>query len=287
MRFDAYSATIEAYPSELVSSLLERLDLAPLSVERERGKRNYAFADVIRDRSGETVAMVLHGGMNGPPHIAVAGDSTPAVVEVIRACWPSHQVTRVDVALDFDGVGTWERLREVVLRHAVRAGLVRREIRDPVPCDRDMQGRTLYAGSRKSYVMIRLYEKGKELVSKRKVLEGQIVSLDYCRLEIEVKLKGRQVRGNAAMLQPEQFWGFSGWAGKLLHEINGLDVKRVHMTRRKETDARRSLRAMARQYRPCLESVVAEEGGDDAAIMRLIREMWAEDDEFVVQVAAA
>jgi DNA relaxase NicK len=277
VRFDWYSATVRERPEVIIAGLREDLSGWVTEVERRKGSNNYEASDVGLDYFGGSIFSVLHGGPNGAPHVRASGAGSPVVADVLRRRWPQHAVSRVDVAVDFDGEGCWDKLFAVCADVARERGLKWTTYGD-FREDRDvMAGRTVYIGSRQSPVMVRLYEKGKQMLPSVRVGE-KLPSLNWCRLEVEVKPPQREARLAAAIRPAEQFWGCSSWSRKLLHRACGTDVERVTMTVRRETDARRAIRHLAMQYRQSIETVIAEEGGDDEALMRLIREVWREAD---------
>lgn len=276
MKFDCYSATIAVRPELLVDGILGCFPHAGLRVERGKSPLHYASADVLFDPLDRMVCGVHHGGHNGIPHVRVQGYYSSEVASVLRGLWPDHSVSRADVALDFDSPGCWDRLA-AVCGVVAREGKLKWTTIGDFREDRDiLSGRTIYVGSRQSPVFIRLYEKGKKALSERRVGDDAI-SLDWVRLEIEVKPPHRPTKLAAAKWEPNQFWGCSVHSRKLLHRATGVDVERIMMTERKETDARRAIRNMAVQYRSSMEAVIIEEGGDEA-FMHFVRSIWAEQD---------
>jgi DNA relaxase NicK len=276
VKFDCYSATFPVRPELLVQGISGAFPRACIRVERGKSQLRYEKADFLFDGLDELVCGVHHGGSNGPPHVRVQGFYSPDVATVLRGLWPDHSVSRADVALDFDSPGTWDTLARVCDRVAREYGLKWQTVGD-FREDRDqLSGRTIYVGSRQSPVFIRLYEKGKKALSELRVGDPS-PSLDWCRLELEIKPKRRPIKSAASKWQPQQFWGLSKWSKKMLHSACGVEVERIMMTARKETDARRAVKHMAVQYRPAMEAVIIEEGGDEA-FMRLIRSIWYDID---------
>jgi DNA relaxase NicK len=276
VRFDAYSATLRVHPRALVQGVIDAFPTCGIRVDRRKSALHYEAADVLLDALDEQVCSVHHGGTNGAPHVRVQGFYSPQMADVLRRLWPEHTVSRVDVAIDFDGADCWDKLASVCERVARDGGLKWTTVGD-FREDRDqMAGRTIYVGSRQSPVFVRLYEKGKQMLPFHRVGDPPL-SLDWCRLEVEVKPKDRAMKVAASRWQPEQFWGCSSWSRKLLHSACGVDVERITMTARKETDARRAVRNMAMQYRSAMETVIAEEGNDEA-FMLFIRNIWGDQD---------
>ncbi len=250
MRFDAYCTTLAISPEKVLSEVLENLPYSGLDVGRERGKNNYEHADVVKDATGETVCMVLHGGNGGKPHLRAQGVYSPDIATIVRGLWPDHPVTRADVAIDFDGAGAFQKLYRLCFRKGREKGLKLEKRGDPRREDErnPLAGTTLYVGSRSSTAFLRLYEKGKEQLAKAKHSD-QPPSLDWTRLEIEVKPQNRIARYRAGQLDPADFWGVTTWSRDILGEAMGLDVERVNMTMKRESEAISALKHMIGQYR--------------------------------------
>jgi DNA relaxase NicK len=276
VRFDAYSATFRVHPALLVQRISDAFPLAGVHVDRRKSALHYDAADVLLDCFDEQVCSVHHGGSNGAPHVRVQGFYSPQVVDVLRSSCGDHSVSRVDVAIDFDGPECWNMLAAVCGRVARDSGLKWTTIGDFREDRDELAGRTIYVGSRQSPCFVRLYEKGKQMLPLHRVGDPPL-SLDWCRLEIEVKPPNRVMKFAASTWRPEQFWGCSSWSKKLLHSACDVDVERITMTARKETDARRAIRNMAMQYRSAMEAVIIEEGGDEA-FMALLHKIWADLD---------
>jgi hypothetical protein len=127
--------------------------------------------------------------------------------------------------------------------------------------------------ARQSRVLVRCYEKGKQLLAQRRVGEAT-PSLDHCRLEVEVKPPNKAAKMLGSKLSPVEFLGCSAGSCEILSRASALDVERVCMTAPKESDPRRAIRHMEVQYRLSMETVIAEEMGDDSGLFRFIRGVW-------------
>lgn len=267
MRFDWYAATIDAPPNVILGTLVERMGAH--GVESTRGLHGYTEGWEIKGENG-TVARVLAGGRNPHPHAWASGSDTDAFVEAVRSSWrDSHTVSRMDSAEDFQGAGadTWERLNAMCLAIADEQRL---KVSQAGDYHRLRDGRTLYVGSKKSPVFLRLYEKGKQLRSQ--VTEGaDLIPDDWCRLEVQVR-PAKDAKRAAAHVSPEQAWGFAAWTAQLAERCIGLDVPRVQMHVWREADDARALWFMARQYGLMLKRLRADLG-DWAAVGQCVGEV--------------
>jgi DNA relaxase NicK len=272
MRFDAYACTLASTPEKVLSEVLENLPYSGLETGREKGKNNYEFADVVKDALGETVCMVLHGGNGGKPHLRAQGVYSPDIATIVRGIWPEHPVTRADVAVDFDGQDAFAKLHRLLDGQAARRGL-KVDMAGDWRANRDpLAGRTFYLGARSSTAFLRLYEKGLQQVAKHRHSD-ETVSLDWTRLEIEVKPQSKDARYRAAHLAPADFWGVTTWSRDILRMAVGLDVERVNMNLKRESEDLTALKHMIGQYRQALQRESARSGETEVQLFeRLLEE---------------
>lgn len=245
--FDWYAATIYAEEDGILSHLAGVLECDVKEGSPLNGyERGYALTN-----AGGVVARVLAGGNRGAkPHVFGGGAAGQDVAREVRREWrDEHHVTRLDSRLDFGAAGaegdTWDRLYEACVTLAADRGLRTAVAGDYLGKE---NGRTLYVGSRKSDVYVRLYEKGKQL---RGTMHGDAeraaVSPDWVRLEVQVRPKG-DARFTAAFLDAEAAWGFSKWTKQLVSDVAGLDVEREMMQHKRASDDERAFQWLAQQY---------------------------------------
>lgn len=253
MRFDWYSASIRDDASQILDVLSAGLDA---DVRIGQAMHGYTLGHEFVS-GGSVVARMLSGGRNGVPHAWASGDDTDAFVPVVRAAWPgAHAVTRMDAAEDFDGPGTWDRLYSASINLADERRL---KVSQNGDWHRRVDGRTLYVGSRKSASFVRLYEKGKQINGRLPDLKNA-ASLDLTRLEVQVRPEGDS-RARAAVGDPQDAFGYADWTRDLAKRVLDLDVDRVHIKERRESDLDRALGWMIRQYGEHLRAKAAELGG--------------------------
>lgn len=258
-RFDWYAATVRVNSALVLKQLADalRVELRELS----KGLNGYTNQVELR-RDGEVIGKVLYGGNGGSPHVFASGSNADELAHVLRRLWPDHHgVSRCDVAIDFDGPGTWDRLEVFARSFAAEQGVKTSVYGDWItPGSPD--GRTLYLGSRKSAVFLRIYEKGKQLrglaVDSGQDPEG--VSDDLVRVEIQVRPE-KDSRHIAARMDPVDAYGFSRWSQTFAADLFGLDLVRVSIKHVRDSDDDRALAFMRRQYGAVLERVVAEQFG--------------------------
>lgn len=226
-RFDYYAASARIDPEQLVDGLADALGV----VEKRsgRGQHGYSAAvDLIAD--GRVVARVLYGGRNPVPHAYASGQDAVAFATAMRERFPDHWVTRVDVAIDFDAVTAFDRLTGIALavadQHDLRISQAGDWVRDGIA------GRTLYVGSFRSPLLVRIYEKGKHI--------GGDASQGWVRVELQVRPKNR-ARISASKAVPAEFWGFGRWPAALADQLGLAQVERVSMWERQQPDQARTM----------------------------------------------
>lgn len=244
-RFDWYRATVPAHPELLLEGIINGTE-GLCEVTSGPGRFNYhERLDVTQ--GGERVATILHGGPNGHPNVEASGERAPALAELLRAAG-GHRVTRCDIAIDCHGSHLFTDLEAAALRIAGQHGLGVRKIANPL--DRTA-GETVYLGSRSSTVFARIYEKGK---AERNAYAGTVRAdaLDsWVRCELEVKPQ-KDMKAQAAFMEPEAFWGISDWTAQLATECFALSPEPIDFHPRRMASDERAFAFMCQQYRNLL-----------------------------------
>lgn len=257
--FDWYAATFpEVEPDDLIGTLADRLGCAI-----EEGKPLHGYRegyDLVRPEG--VSARILCGGPNGAPHAWGSGADAERFATVVREIFPSaHRVSRFDSRIDIsrngEETGTWSTLFKACTSLAEEFGLKTSLVGDYIGKE---NGRTLYVGSRKSNVYVRLYEKGRQQIGlTRDPFERDRISTEWVRLEVQVRPQD-DARWRAAETTADEGWGFSEWTRELAQRVKGLDVETVTMQHKRETDDERALKWVARQYGGTFERIAQREG---------------------------
>lgn len=255
--FDWYAATIYDGVDAVLASLAERLGGEVVEGSPMNG---YQFGHAIKTPGG-IVARVLHGGNGGKPHAFGGGAAGAEVCDVVRSEWgDAHHVTRLDSRLDFvsgeNSDDTWDRLYEACVTLAAERGLKTSLAGDYLA---KQDGRTLYIGSRKSQVFVRLYEKGKQLRRDLRESQRDAVPTDWVRLEAQIRPAG-DARFAAAKLDALEAWGMSKWTRALAEDVAQVSVDAVSMQVHRESDDVRALMWMGQQYGAVLDRMVRQNG---------------------------
>lgn len=273
--FDWYAATLGA-PVGAIEHQLNRY--LGTDSKLARGLHGYP-AGLDFTREGETVAKMIFGG-DRSPHVWATGSDARDLARILRWIWPKHNVTRCDVAYDFMEGTPWAALYGACLTVAdlLENGTPRqRKLKLNMAGDWARAeegypgGRTLYVGSFKSPVMVRLYEKGKQM---RALYPDQLEKYPegWVRLEVQVRPEG-PARRDVAQLEPDAIWGVARWTRQLWQLLHGGDLAPVLMAQHRPPDDARAWHFMVRQYGPLLRRKIDSLGHLDGPA-RL--EAWAE-----------
>lgn len=267
-RFDAYCSTAYEQPGWLVDQLRYYLELAGEKVTIDAGPpvQFYEVNKLLLDRFGKRLCSVRWGGQNGHPFVECKGHMAPVVADVLRQ-HVEHRPSRLDAARDQAAPGLFDRYVRLTRQLARKYGLKWQPKGDWVTID---AGRTVELGSRASQYFLRVYEKGLEMAAR----QGLPVTDDLrqlVRCEVEFKPQKSPARIQARTIAPEALWGLSDWLVEFADKAFSMEVRRVNVSERRESDHERALRFMAQQYRTHLERLLEDCGGDlDAFALEIL-----------------
>jgi hypothetical protein len=249
--FDWYAATLNQPEMSVKGHLLHAMGGTLVPGRGEHGYREGAKIE----RDGETLLTVLWGGNGETVHVYASGSVTPQGVRVIRAVYPDHAVTRLDVASDHDHAGAWRRMYAALVRYAKLRNLRTMLYGDYIG---GLSGRTLYVGSRSSAGFVRLYEKGKQLREQGVRMDA---SLDWVRFEAAIRPQ-REQREIAARMEAREAIGLSRTCREAYEVIGmGATEKRGLSGARRTSDDEAAISAMVRQYGGILTREAGVQGG--------------------------
>jgi hypothetical protein len=215
----------------------------------------------------ETIFKMNFGGHNERPFLVSSGATSGHFAQFLREHYSEHFVSRFDTALDFDEEGAFDYLLELFKMTKEEHNLKIRyvgdwssEVVDGKIVYTGKGGRTVYLGSRTSPVFFRMYEKGKE---QREKLIDSNASLDWCRLELEVKPHKRHNKLKASKLNPKDAYSCSRAAIFMSNYLGENDTPLVKMGTvwKKKDDLDATLAHMLHQYGNTIERVIEERLG--------------------------
>ena len=215
------------------------------AVQLHRGSRVYC-----------TISMENSANVRQCFNVQWTGADSNRGAEIARKSFPGHSVTRVDVALDACfSESVCGLTPSVVLAGCVDIAVAHR-LGTTMLGDwsgRDQSGRTLYIGSAKSALRVRVYEKGRQP-------DAMPADPDWVRFELVYRPKGQTLRKAASLLTPydiaSSYPAFSGIAKAYYPDISDLAVPvRLSETyNRHDLDIDRALEHMFYQYGKCLRA---------------------------------
>jgi hypothetical protein len=208
---------------------------------------------------GKRLFKMSYGGVNAGVFLGSSGDLCPSFVEFVKKTFPVYSVSRFDSAVDFDEVGAFDTLHRMAVDIAKKFNLKIKQVGDFT--DNGKGGRTIYIGSRSSMACMRIYEKGKELLTKELDVEA---SLDWVRLEIEVKPSKSFEKEYASNFDPIDAFRMTKWTkevGRMLGAVN-LNLIDRNMVNRSNNNFDTKLYYMLYQYGAVLEEHLANLDGD-------------------------
>ena len=243
MNFDWYGASVDAGIDETAGEALGAFPGATL----QQGKGRHGFARAVKvERDGSVLAEVLWHNLGRPSdqacYVVGTGQNSPAVAGWLRRWKPLHRVSRVDVAEDYTGEGTWERLSTLCLEVADKHGI---DVEHAGDHHRAVKGRTFYLGGRSSVVREVCYEKGKQIGG----------DPNHVRMELRVRPGSREAKYQAAQLGASELYGAARWSMELAAHLGHPDiVKRSLGTVYREEDDERAMNWLMKQYAPTLRA---------------------------------
>lgn len=265
--FDAFNATVFEPPHFLAEELFCELAESGFEVVRRQLERPpsrwYSDAIILDDDKGKKLVGILYGGRNRSPLVQTgSGEAAPFVAAAVRAM-EGHNPVRIDSKVDMRLRGGFRRLEEITKQLARSYGLRWEPAGDWVSPD---AGRTIYLGSRRSQVFLRIYEKGLEQASKLG-LEVTDALWAHIRCEVEFKPDNPIAKKAARTITPAGCWGLTDWLIDFTRLAFDAEAERVNVSYRRESDHERALRFMAGQYARHLELLIERHRGDLAGAM--------------------
>lgn len=263
MRFDAYAGNVSGSSPEEVATMCAWSVKAGVERGRPRGR----YSDVFEVKEvGRSVGWVGLDSQLETAYFEFKGEATPMTAAAIRKHWPaSHTVSRLDACEDYNELGAFDRLVDVV-DQAKDPRVKSNEIR---PRDGD-RGRTIYWGSPTSQVMVRVYEAGK---MKERLHFGKP---HWSRAEAQVRPGKAMLKVAASQVSPLDVWGFASWSRRAAEVLAQVEVQRFVSDQAVPTFDKTTL-YIARAFRRHLE-VMREDFGSWECIGREWEAVWAADD---------
>ena len=250
--FDWYGATIRGVSADEFLNYSRQFLIGDI---RPSKPVNPSYQSAFEMCLGERVIYrCSFGGSHDSIYVLSTSDNSPQVSEFLRHEYPGHSVSRLDVANDYDEEAVFDSLCQMGFYLAEKYGLKINQIGD---WHTGKSGRTLCIGSRKSVAYLRIYEKGKEQRSKGIDPDA---SLDWVRMELEVKPANKYSKVKASTMQPLEFFSISQWTREIADLLGerGLQAMPLGTVRNIASDLDRKTNFMLYQYSAVIQNIVEQ-----------------------------
>jgi hypothetical protein len=224
----------------------------------------YASTAILGSERDGSVARVSYGGTHEYPHAQVTSDWAQPGAELIRARFPEHSVSRLDVREDFAEPDAFDsiqaQLLEVASAYRVQVGTAGDHLLT-------LKGRTVYLGSTKSAVRMRLYDKAAEMESKVHLPMGLDkrayfgIPEHLTRLEAQIRPATKAAKSAFASIEPVAALGSAPWMRDVWKGVMGLDLEAVQVRRGyRQGDDERAYAYLLGQYGAVLRRMCQDLG---------------------------
>lgn len=203
-----------------------------------------------------TISMENSAGVKRCCNCQWTGSESTKGAEIARRLFPGHSVTRADIAID----ACFSDAACGLNPSAVLAGCVEIAVAHRLSTamlgdwsGREQSGRTLYIGSAKSPIRVRVYEKGRQP-------DTMPNDPDWVRFELVYRPKGQTLRQAASVLTPydiaSSYAAFSEIVQTYYHNISDVAIpaRLTEVINRHEIDIDSALEHMFTQYGKCLRA---------------------------------
>lgn len=271
--FDWYQCSLSVEPQDVVSAaenwFREESNMC-VQIRAASPQRPYKSAVELYTQypSHEVSFCTVHyGGTNSRMMFRSTSDRAAKGSQFIRECFPDHQASRVDVAMDFDEGPEWFSVMADWLIDYANNSNPKMSLDFRGDWANGKNGRTLYVGSRKSAVYIRLYEKGV-----KEIQEGNVAaSPDWVRFEAEIKPEKKPGKIMLSKMTPVECFGCSGILQAFADMVGGAKVSPVKITKvHRMKDHDRALAHLAFQYGDILLEEIGNHDSAEDFVSRLI-----------------
>jgi hypothetical protein len=269
--FDWYQATIPAPVDDVLEALSA---LSPgLAISHGKGMHGYGSSAVLGNASEGSVAQVWHGGSHEYPHAVLSGEWAQPGAELIRASFPEHSVSRLDVREDFGDEGAFDAIQPHLIAAAATHRLKVGTAGDHLLT---MKGRTVYLGASSSAIRLRLYDKREEMLSKLTDAQRRLHASTFgipdhlARLEAQIRPHTKGARMQFASIEPVAALGCSAWMREVWKAVAGLELTPVQVGRGwRQSDDERAYRYLLAQYGGVLRRMYQDQGSWECVGLQL------------------
>lgn len=223
VHLDWLSATTSMDPG-LIAGRLRAVGASDVHVATPHTRGYPAACDVVNGY-GDAICCIESGAAHGRNLVVASGSQPNARIRQVLSTVDDCLATRVDSAIDIEG--DWDYYADLAQQAACTA-------RRGCPAIRSINriesptGRTLYLGSPRSAIVVRVYEKSREQWSRG----NSNFPAGIIRLELQWRPAGSN-RKVGMTVRPSQMWGVSPWTADIAHSI----LDEVYVVDRPVTEA--------------------------------------------------
>lgn len=266
MKFDAYHGNVWDGRFDHVAELIAHRVGGRIDRARPRGR----YGCVLNVMDGaEAIGWVADDPVNRTAYFEFKGLRTQDVANALRdGLHPgAFNISRADVCEDFNEPGAHGRLVHFV---DTNKGDSRVESLAITPRNGD-RGETVYWGSEKSPIRLRVYEKGKQKENLH------LRRFDWARIELQCRPHKATQKAIAASLQPLEFWGMGRWTKNVAEALTGLELQRFAPPQ-EAPQFDKTTQYIAVAFRRHLSEMLAD-FGDWECIGREFEAIWQQEDK--------
>jgi hypothetical protein len=259
-RWDWYQVTVKEQALDvLLPMITEAFPLADF--QNMKGQHGYLHGLELVAGS-KKLLHILYGGQSHTANITASSEESPILADLMRRWGGPFKPTRVDSCLDWEEPGLFDCLTASLLQFATE-----KEIRISQLGDWHRgKSRTLYIGSPRSPVQLRLYEKGYQVAG------DDTKHPHWVRLEVQVR-PDKQRRAAAAHWFPADAFA-AGWVSEAVERfflIPGIRIPVGKIRQASDTDRQRAY--LLKQYGNILRAWAEECGTPEDFGSTLVREL--------------
>lgn len=237
-------------------------------VRMKKSRNGYRMAYQL-EREEEVIATAFTAGSGdaeGTHQVESSGHNSIEVREAMNSVFGAtgYATARRDTCFDLideEGLPMFHQLAELGRAMAARGKMTYEQVGQG--WIRPGQTMTVYLGSRKSPVMIRIYTRGLKTI-----MEGGEDNPLRIRVEVEVKPGKSEGKRTLSMLEDHSLFGCSGWSIEFMEQAGVMGLERHKVgTVWKPSDKERVVHHLMRQYGGLLRELLERRGPEGLAKM--------------------
>ncbi len=267
VNLDWYQATFHDSNHELMLPLIHSFYLSQnpaifLDFNTPQYIPGFQNSVALMESKTETVCLFAWDKKNNRVHIKATGANARALDDYLRKYSP--HVSRIDLAIDVTGVQMFDR----IYRPAARFISANKINYKQVGKWATNQERTLYVGSSKSRVQVRIYEKGHEQIAKGNLKADP----DWVRVEVQIR-PGSKEKAIIGQMSPLDIISSAGWASDFISAIGIAEIHKKQSFRAPKktiTDTMKKRIWFARNYGQFLSDWVDDAGSLEACFSEMV-----------------